>query len=395
MVSGKSQLILPGSPGPRPQPARPASPSRSVPGASTTQEQQDGRPGPERWAAPSPLGGPDRGSPGPRGLLRPRGLDAGNSRAGTGPLPPRPGAKPARQPRRPAFAAPSFRPACPAPSACRVISRSRRQDVRDATAQLGAAQLRSPSPLAGREVSMGHPQPPPLPPPPPSAASMAKRKRRSASSVTQVDLASAGGGGAGGEVGRGWGRRAREGAPWRPLERGWRGDGAGGGRRRGKAPEAGGLAGGWRGVMTQGLCTRGSAAAGQKLGAEGGGPDPQLLGCFRAAVPGGQSGSSGWLSAPSPRRSPREESSLRLECSCTALSLPREPAGRGCSLRQGGLRLPFAAAAAAERRAGKHRSPQGHPTVRAAEGAGPESRDPLDLEPRSLAGCSQSTRLHL
>nr|KAF6368999.1 hypothetical protein mMyoMyo1_010406 [Myotis myotis] len=126
-------------------------------------------------------------------MLRLRVLDAGNSRAGTGPLPPRPGAKPARQPRRPAFTAPSFRPACPAPCAHRVISRSRRrrQDVRDATRRRSSVRRSagSPSPLAGREVSMGHPLPPPLPPPPPpppSAVSMARRRRRSASSVTQV-----------------------------------------------------------------------------------------------------------------------------------------------------------------------------------------------------------------
>lgn len=132
-------------------------------------------------------------------MLRLRVPGAGNSRV----LPPRPGAKPAGQPRRPAFTAPSFRPACPAPCARRVISRSRRrrQDVRDATRRRSSVRRSagSPSPLAGREVSMGHPLPPPLPPPPPppSAVSMARRRRRSASSVTQVDLAPAAGGGGG------------------------------------------------------------------------------------------------------------------------------------------------------------------------------------------------------
>ena len=127
-------------------------------------------------------------------------LETGNSPPGTGSptftaLTP----QPLRTPDRPALHHPSFRhlrapPSLRAASSsgapARTCEKRRRSAVRRSSG--------SPFPLAGREVSMGHP------PPPLGAVSMARRRRRSASSATQVDLATdLRGEGRVGEVGRG------------------------------------------------------------------------------------------------------------------------------------------------------------------------------------------------
>ena len=222
MVRGKSQLILHGSPGRGPRRRLwPASPSRSARRFSS------GRPckGPKCWAAASSLSKPGWGSLGPGGhdCGRP---ERGDSRPGTGHPSTSNALTPNRavgQPHRPALYQPQLpSPACPAPlraaSSARAPSRTYEQRRRSTVRRSSG----SPSPLAGREVSMGRPLPPPLPPPPPplGAVSMARRRRRSASSVTQVDPASAAacGGRGGWGSGKGGGdsepERVRVGASW-------------------------------------------------------------------------------------------------------------------------------------------------------------------------------------
>lgn len=101
-----------------------------------------------------------------------------------GPAPNQPdslAAQPSPPPASALRAPPPLRAASSAGAAARTYTTRRRSSVRRSSG--------SPSPLAGRAVSMGHPlPPPPLPPPPPplGAVSMARRRRRSASSVTQV-----------------------------------------------------------------------------------------------------------------------------------------------------------------------------------------------------------------
>lgn len=159
LVSGKSQLILHGSPRPRPRKA-PACfcqllrPARGSP--ATGRAVRDARV-PSAGGAASPPRKPGRGDP--RGLgdgrqhpacrQLERGKQPRGTRSSTFPASTR---KPARAAARPPGAPPPPLPppACSAPSARRVITERPRQDVREATAQRGAAPAPAPlSPLLG------------------------------------------------------------------------------------------------------------------------------------------------------------------------------------------------------------------------------------------------------
>lgn len=153
LLRGKSQLILLGAPGPRPSKA-PAcfSQSSSTRPFCSADTSRQGRPEPKGGRAVSSSSQTKRGASdsGRHAGAASSGRTASVRRPGQTVLPPPPG-RPGSAPALPHSHSPALRqrrapppPACSVSSTRRVISERPRQDVREATAQRGAAELRLP-----------------------------------------------------------------------------------------------------------------------------------------------------------------------------------------------------------------------------------------------------------